>query len=72
MADDYSQIKFSDEIEVKIREIAQESGSCRDEVVQALMQVFFEMVDDLDKKDVPCLVEEVRKALREKSNQASR
>ena len=66
MPDDCSEIKVSPELEAKILELAVETGASYEEVVNAVVRHFFEMVDS-DRKDVPSLVEKVRAALKKRN-----
>jgi hypothetical protein len=67
MATDISTFEFPNDIQARIHKIAVTSGSSDEEVAAHLMRVFFDLVDDADKKDVPTLAEKVRKALKEVS-----
>jgi hypothetical protein len=59
-----SEIEFPDEVQAKIHELALDLDVSDDEVVTLLVRVFFAMVEDKKKEDVPALVKKVREALR--------
>jgi hypothetical protein len=67
MSDNCLRPTLPDDIEAKIQEIANETKTSRDEVINVLMRVFFEMVDNPERKDVPPFVLKVRQALLKKT-----